>query len=104
MGDLVPIRPPFSLWKWFMGWLASPVRVFALPVRLFTAIGIAVPIYYAITLHAPGILLFEVVFSLPMWMFMALAVHGPTAMFHSNPPMRLWLWRHVTAWWATPIP
>ena len=106
VGDLVPIRPtppPFDAGDAFLRWLASPLRVMAAVIRLLTATGIAVPAYYAWTLRAPGLLLFEVVVGIPMWAWMAMAIHGPDKMMNENPPLRLWLWRNVTAWWALPL-
>lgn len=87
----------------FLGWLASPARVAAFVIRIVTLIALIVPPAAAVYYRAPGLLLFSLVISLPMWMLLALVVHGPVRMIHEPTSVSVWLWRHVTAWWARPI-
>ena len=77
--------------------LASPVRVMAAFLRLCLAFAMVAPFLW---MGWAGLWLLPPI--LGAWMFLTLTIYGPRVMIHSNPPWRLWLWRHIEVWWVTP--
>lgn len=64
---------------------------------------VVLPPIAAYIFEAPGLLMFSLVISLPMWMLLGLIVHGPVRMIHEPVSARTWLWRNINAWWEDPV-
>jgi len=76
----------------------TPLRAMVNFTRLMIIVVFIVPL----VLFGPRGIVFSILFGGAALMMAALALYGSRVMCWDNPPLRVWLWKHITFWFDDP--